>query len=121
MGKVSQHLQQLAADRASEQQLPGVGEDRSAKANRDYGTDSAIFQPNLPVPVLVNSEPLWQPSWMSSANRVVDRPRVSKSGPFCRNYKELAGVSGPLPADSRDLTVPDIPWCLGTPCDSSPG
>lgn len=59
MGKVSQYLQQLAADRASEQQHPGVGENRSPKANRDYGTDSLIFQPNLQVPVPVAAEPCW--------------------------------------------------------------
>lgn len=45
VGKVSQYLQQLAADRASEKQLPGVGENRSPKAKRDYGGGSAIFQP----------------------------------------------------------------------------
>jgi hypothetical protein len=45
VGKVSQYLHQLAADRASEKQLPGVGENRSPKAKRDYGGGSAIFQP----------------------------------------------------------------------------
>jgi hypothetical protein len=45
VGKVSQYLRQLAADRASEKQLPGVGENRSPKAKRDYGGGSAIFQP----------------------------------------------------------------------------
>jgi len=47
MGKVSQYLQQLAADLASEQQLPGVGENRSRRAKRDYGGGSPIFQPKL--------------------------------------------------------------------------
>jgi len=47
MGKVSQYLQQPAADLASEQQLPGVGENRLRRAKRDYGGDSPIFQPKL--------------------------------------------------------------------------
>jgi hypothetical protein len=47
VGKVSQHLQQLAADLASEQQLPGVGKNRSRRAKRDYVGDSPIFQPKL--------------------------------------------------------------------------
>jgi hypothetical protein len=51
VGKVSQHLQQLAADRASEKQLPGVGEIRSPMARRDYGGDPVIFQAKVPAPV----------------------------------------------------------------------
>ena len=47
MGKVSQYLQQLAADRAAELQFPGVGENRSPIAKRDYGGGSVIFQPKL--------------------------------------------------------------------------
>jgi len=47
VGKVSQHLHQLAADLASEQQIPGVGENRSRRAKRDYGGGSSIFQPNV--------------------------------------------------------------------------
>jgi hypothetical protein len=93
VGKVSQYLRQLAADRASEQLFPGVGENRSRKAKRDYGGGSAIFQPKLPTTDSAFLATQAFPFTLRASSSADAHFRVNKFVEHCRNYKDPAAAS----------------------------